>query len=71
MTPYPKLTLNTFWMADQTITQMVKFIKDLKIQIHGIPYIAMFVVMKNNILDSNYSMLLSRPWLCNAHITHD
>jgi hypothetical protein len=58
-TPHPELTLNTFWMAYQTITKMVKFIKDLKIQIHGIPYIVMFVVMKNNILDSSYSMLLS------------
>ncbi len=70
--PHPKLTLNTFWMVDQTITKMVRLIKDFKIQIHGIPYIAMFVVMKNNIiLDSSYSMLLGRPWLCNAHVTHD
>jgi hypothetical protein len=29
-TPHPELTLNTFWMAYQTITKMVKFIKDLK-----------------------------------------
>jgi hypothetical protein len=70
-TPHPKFTPNTFWMVDQTITKMVKFIKDLKIQIHGIPYIVMFVVMKTNILDSSYSMLLGRPWLCNAHVTHD
>jgi len=27
--------------------------------------------MKNNVLDSNYSMLLSQPWLHNARITHD
>jgi hypothetical protein len=27
--------------------------------------------MKNNVLDSNYSMLLSQPWLHNAHVTHD
>jgi hypothetical protein len=27
--------------------------------------------MKNDVLDYNYSMLLSRPWLYNAHVTHD
>ncbi len=27
--------------------------------------------MKNNVLDSNYSMLLVQPWLHNARITHD
>lgn len=27
--------------------------------------------MCNNILDSNYSMLLGHPWLCSAKVTHD
>jgi hypothetical protein len=58
-------------MADQTITRLVGLIKDLKIHIHGIPYITTFMVMKNNVLDSNYSMLLSRPWLRNARVNHD
>jgi hypothetical protein len=58
-------------MADQTITKPVGLIKDFKIYIHGIPYIAMFVVMKNNVYNSNYSMLLGRPWLHNAFVTHD
>jgi hypothetical protein len=58
-------------MADQTITKLVKFIKDLKIHIHGISYIATFMIMKNNVLDSTYSMLLGQPWLHNAHVTHD
>jgi hypothetical protein len=44
-------------MEDQTINKLVGFIKDLKIHIHGIPYIAMFAIMKNNVLDSIYSML--------------
>jgi hypothetical protein len=57
--PSPKLTLYTFWKVDQTITKPVGLIKDLKIHIHGIPYIAMFTIMKNNVLDSTYSMLLS------------
>ncbi len=34
----------------------------MNIHIHGIPYIATFTVLKNNVVDSNYSMLLGRPW---------
>jgi len=51
----PKPTLYTLWMVDQTITKLVGLIKDLKILIHGIPYTTMFKVMKNSVLDSNYS----------------
>jgi hypothetical protein len=58
-------------MVDKTITKPVGLIKDLKIYIHGIPYIATFTIMKNNVLDSNYSMLLGRPWLRSACVTHD
>jgi hypothetical protein len=57
--PSPKPTPYTLQMADQTITKLVRLIKDLKIHIHGIPYIATFTIMKNNVLDSTYSMLLS------------
>ncbi len=28
-------------------------------------------MMKNNVLDANYSMLLGRPWLWDAKVTHD
>jgi hypothetical protein len=45
-------------MENQPNTKPARLIKDLKIHIHGIPYIAMFTVMKNNVLNSNYSMLL-------------
>ncbi len=58
-------------MAYQTNIKPVGLIKDLKIHIHGIPYIAMFTVMKNNVLNSNYSMLLGQPWLHNARVIHD
>jgi hypothetical protein len=50
-------------MLDQTITKQIGFIKDLKIHIHGIPWIVTSIVMKNNVLDSSYSMLLGQPWL--------
>jgi hypothetical protein len=58
-------------MAYQTITKPVRFIKDIKIQIHGIPYIMTFTIMKKNVLDYGYLMLLGRPWLCIACVTHD
>jgi hypothetical protein len=54
-----KPTPYTLWMVDQTITKSIRLIKDLEIQIHGILYIIVtFIVMKNNVLDSSYSMLL-------------
>ncbi len=69
--PNFKLVVYTLWMADQSITKVIGLIKDLKIHIHVIPYIATFIVMNNNVLDSSYSMLLGQPWLCNAHVTHN
>jgi hypothetical protein len=56
-------------MVDQTITKPVGFIKDLKIHIHGIPYMAMFTIIKNNVLDSNYSMLFVDHG-CVMHVLH-
>ncbi len=69
--PNPKPTSYTFWMAYQTNNKSVGLIKDLKIHIHGIPYIVMFTVMKNNVLNFNYSVLLGRPWLSNACVIQD
>jgi hypothetical protein len=48
-------------MADQSMTKPLGVIKNLKIQIHGIPYVATFIVLQNNVVDSNYSMLLGKP----------
>jgi hypothetical protein len=31
----------------------------------------MFNVVQNNVVDSNYSMLLGRPWLWDAKVAHD
>ncbi len=69
--PNFKLVVYTLWMANQTITKVIGLIKDLKIHIHVIPYIATFIVMNNSVLDSSYSMLLGWPWLCNARVIHD
>ncbi len=43
-------------MVDQIIIKLVGLIKDLQIQIYEIPYIATFMIMKNNVLDSTYSI---------------
>jgi len=46
-------------------------IRVLKIHIHGIPYVATFIVLQNNVVDFCYFMLQRRPWFRNAKITHD
>jgi hypothetical protein len=49
----------------------VGLIKDLKIYVHGIPYITVFTVFYNNVVDYSYSMLLGRPWLRDVKVAHD
>jgi hypothetical protein len=44
-------------MVNQTIAKPLGLIKDLKIHVHGIPYVVTFTIIQNNVLDSNYSML--------------
>ncbi len=69
--PSLKLAPYMLRMADQSLTKPVGIIRNLKIHIHGIPYIATFTVMWNNVLDGSYSMLLGRPWLRNVKVIHD
>ncbi len=58
-------------MANQAIAKALGLIKDLKIFLHGIPYTFTFTVIHSSVLDSNYSMLLSCPWLKDAKVSHD
>jgi hypothetical protein len=53
------------------MTRPLGIIINLKIHIHGIPYVATFIVLQNNVVDSSYFMLLGRPWLRDAKVTHD
>ncbi len=69
--PKPRLVPYHFKMVDQNMNKPLGFIKKLRIHIHGIPYVATFIVLKNNVVDSNYSMLLGKPWLRDAKVTHD
>jgi hypothetical protein len=58
-------------MAYQTIAKPLGLIKDLKILVHGIPYVVTFTIIQSSVLDSSYSMLLGRPWLKDAKLSHD
>jgi hypothetical protein len=58
-------------MANQNMTKPLRIIRNIKIQIHGIPYVATFIVLQNNVVDFSYSMLLGRPWFMDAKVTHD
>jgi len=58
-------------MVGQTTTKLVGLTKDMKIYVHDIPYITMFLVLQNNVVDSSYSMLLGKPWLRDAKVAHD
>ncbi len=50
------------------MTKLLGIIKKFKIHMHGIPYIATFIILKNNVVDCNYSMLLGRPWAIDAKL---
>jgi hypothetical protein len=58
-------------MANKNMTRPLGIIRNLKILIYGIPYIATFNVLKNNVVDFSYSMLMGRLWLKDAKVTHD
>jgi hypothetical protein len=64
--PKPKLAPYNLRMAYKRTTKPMALIKDLKIYVHDILYI-----LQNNVVDSNYSMLLGRPWLKDVKMAHD
>ncbi len=67
----PKFPPYNLRMVDQTTTKSVGLIRNMEIYVHGVPYITMFTVLQNNVVDSNYSMLLGIPWLKDAKMAHD
>jgi hypothetical protein len=69
--PKPKLAPYNMRMANQITTKPMGLIKDLKIHVHGIPYITMFIVLQNSVIDFSYSMLLGKPWLRDAKVAYD
>jgi hypothetical protein len=69
--PKPKHAPYNLKMVDQTTIKLVGLIKDMKIHVHGIPYITTFTVLQNSVVDSSYSMLFGRPWLKDVEVAHD
>ncbi len=69
--PKPKPTPYNLKVLDQTTTKLMGLIRNLKIYVHGIPYIIMFTILHNNVVDSNYSTLLGRPWLKDVKMAHN
>jgi hypothetical protein len=67
----PKPAPYNLKMSNQTITKLMILICDLKIYVHYIPYVITFIVLQNSVIDTNYSMLLRRPWLRDDKVTHD
>ncbi len=67
----PKPTPYNLHMVDQTIVKPLALIKDLRILVHGIIYVVTFTIIQSIVLDSNYFMLLGRPWLRDAKMSHD
>ena len=58
-------------MANGIIAKPSSPLRDVKIHIHGIPYIVIFTVIDCQTIKSDYSMLLGRLWLRNAKVIHD
>jgi len=69
--PKPKLAPYTLKMANQNMTKPLRIIRNLRIHIHGIPYVATFTILKNNVVDFNYYMLMGKLWLRDVKVTHD
>jgi hypothetical protein len=53
------------------ITKLVGLIRDLKIYVHNIPYVITFIVLYNSLMGTSYSMLIGKPWLRDAKVTHN
>jgi hypothetical protein len=66
----PKLAPYNLKMVDQITTKPMGLFRNLKIYVHGIPYITTFTVLHNSVVDSSYSMFLGRPWLRDAKLAH-
>jgi len=49
-------------MVNQIIRKPIGLIRDLKMYVHGTPYISTFMILQNIIVDFNYSTLLGKPW---------
>jgi len=56
-------------MANQSMTKPLGIIRNLKLHIHGIPYIATFIVLKNNVVELLY--VVKKSWFKYAKVSND
>jgi hypothetical protein len=56
--PKQKLVSYNMHMVDQTTTKPMGLIKDLRIYVHGMPYITTFTILQNIVVDFSYSMIV-------------
>jgi len=54
--PKPKHAPYNFIMVDQTTTKLMGLIRDLQMYVHGIPYVTMFTILQNSVVDFSYFM---------------
>jgi hypothetical protein len=54
-----------------SFSKRLGIIPNIRIKIHGIPYIVTFTIMNDKAIDPTYSMLLRHPWLQDAKVIHD
>jgi hypothetical protein len=58
-------------MADQAVVQSLGLIWNVRSHIHSIPYLITLRIIWNKEVNEAYNMLLGRPWLIDAKLTHD
>ncbi len=66
----PQLTPFNLQMVNFSFSKPLGIIPNIKIKIHGMPYIITFMVMNKKSVDPTYSMLLTHPWLWDAKVIH-
>jgi hypothetical protein len=69
--PKPRQVPYHLQMVDQSTTRTLGIIINLKIHKHGIPYVATFTILQNNVVDFGYYKLLGKSWFKDAKVTHD
>jgi hypothetical protein len=57
--------------SNHYLTNNTCLVRHLQMYVHGIPFVITFIVLQNSVVNSNYSMLLGRPWLKDAKVAHD
>jgi len=67
----PKPAPYNLHLAYQTIAKPLGLIKDLRILVHGIPYVVTFTIIQNSLLNSSHFVSLSCLWLRDVKVSHD